>query len=389
MPLLTTYRAYPQLSLCSVLLLILGFLGAGLYLHNTYRNQQVQVQHYGQSLAHSAARQAVDATLSQDLISLQAVLLDVRRYPNVVGASVLNVENKLLVQSGYPTDRAAVGERYDFSAPITLHNNIAGYVKLTLEVPAHSHYDRYFLLIWVIAVALALLTIWWSIQRQWWSRLRDKMPSPAKLVTDVVDKLPTIPDAPVDEKPIEVAPPVVEVAVRLNIQITNLTRLYQQLNSEGFAKVVSQFEKQVYDVLKLYRGQHQLLSNDTLIIDFIGEAYYDCSFRALCSAQLITNLCARAKSPRLQVSASIQEIARIAEPGEPWLLKDFVAQQNDPLPPASDELKRGDIVICRHLLDDTLLGHIEIEANTGKLLHIKAPYSELLAQQEERLATSS
>ena len=387
MPLLTTYRAYPQLSLCSVLLLILGFLGAGLYLHNTYRNQQVQIQHYGQSLAHSTARQAVDATLSQDLISLQAVLQDVRRYPNVIGASVLNVENKMLVQSGYRADQAIAGERYDFSAPITLHNNIAGYVKITLEVPAHSPYDRYFLLIWVIAVALALLSIWWSIQRQWWSRLREKMPSPAKLVTDVVDKLPTIPDAPL-EKPVEPAPPPVEVAVRLTIQISNLTRLYQQLNSEGFAKVVSQFEKQLHDVLKLYRGQRQLLDKDTLIIDFVGEAYYDCSFRALCSARLLTNLCARAKSPRLQISASIQEIARATEPGEPWLLKDFIVQQNDPQP-ASGEVKRGDILICRHLLDDTLLGHVEIETNTGKLLHIKAPYSELLAQQEERLATGS
>ena len=388
MPLLTTYRAYPQLSLCSVLLLILGFLGAGLYLHNTYRNQQVQIQHYGQSLAHSAARQAVDATLSQDLISLQAVLQDVRRYPNVIGASVLNVENKMLVQSGYRADQAIAGERYDFSAPITLHNNIAGYVKITLEVPAHSQYDRYFLLIWVIAVALALLSIWWSIQRQWWSRLRERMPSPAKLVTDVVDKLPTIPDAPL-EKAVEPAPPAEEVAVRLTIQISNLTRLYQQLNSEGFAKVVSQFEKQLHDVLKLYRGQRQLLDKDTLIIDFVGEAYYDCSFRALCSARLLTNLCARAKSPRLQISASIQEIARTAEPGKSWLLKDFIAQQNDPLQPASGDLKRGDILICRHLLDDTLLGHVEIETNTGKLLHIKAPYSELLAQQEERLATGN
>src|SRR5690606_40589947 len=61
MPLLTTYRSYPQLFLCSILLLILGFLGAGLYLHNTYYNQQEQINNYGKTLARSAARQAVDA----------------------------------------------------------------------------------------------------------------------------------------------------------------------------------------------------------------------------------------------------------------------------------------------------------------------------------------
>lgn len=379
MPLLTTYRAYPQLSLCSVLLLILGFLGAGLYLHNTHLNQQVQVQHYGQTLARSAARQAVNATLTQDMISLQAILQDVSTYPSVIGATIHNVENKLLVQSGYEPGPAGIGERHNFTAPIALHNNIAGYLQVTLEIPRYTNTDIYFLLVWTVAVAVSLLTIWWSIQRQWWSRLRDKLPSAKKLVTAVVDKIPTIPEAPPEaaEPP---PPPPPEVAVRLNIQIANLNKLYQQLNSEGFANLVRRFEKQAQGVLSLYNGQRQLFSDQTLVIDFVGEAFYDCSFRALCSAQLLTNLCARAPSPRLQLCATIQEIAAPSQSTALPLLQDFIAQQNDPL-----QAERGDILICRHLLDDTLLGHIDVDVNSGKLVQIKAPYSELLSKQEERL----
>lgn len=382
MPLLTTYRSYPQLFLCSVLLLILGFLGAGLYLHNTYYNQQEQIQNYGQTLARSAARQAVDATLTQDLISLQAVLLDVGQAPKVVGAAIHNVENKLLVQSGYNPNQPMQGERYSFTAPIALHNNIAGYLQVTLEVPRYSRYDYYFLMIWTIAVFVALWAIWWSIQRQWWSRLRDKLPSPGKVVSTVVEKIPTIPEVPLEAlKPLAPEPPPPpEVAVRLQIRITNLTKLYQQLNSEGFANVLRRFEKQLQGVLSLYNGQRQLLNHDTLMVEFVGEALYDCSFRALCCAQLLSNLCARANSPRLQLSAAIQEVARPANHAGCALLKDFVAQQQDPIQP-----ERGDILISRHLLSDTLLNHIEVDENSGKLAAIKAPYSELLARQEEQL----
>ena len=57
-----------------------------------------------------------------------------------------------------------------------------------------------------------------------------------------------------------------------------------------------------------------------------------------------------------------------------------MTQQQDPIHP-----ERGDILISRHLLDDTLLAHIDVDENSGKLATIKAPYSELLVRQEEQL----
>lgn len=381
MPFTHLYRAYPQLSLCSVLIILLGLLGSGLHSYYGERNQQVQLKSYGQMLARSAARQAVDATLNQDMISLQAILQEVNEYPSVVGATVHNLENKLLVQSGYLPNQAVRGKRYHFTQAIALHNNIAGYLQVTLEVPSLAKDEQEFLFIWLSAIALSLLLIWWSIQLQWWRNLRDKLPIARVAMNRMLERIPTIPEAPPEPEPELPEPPQApQVAVRLSIHIANMTRLYQQLNSEGFANLVGRFEKQLQDVLTLYRGQRLLLTDEILIIDFIGDAYHDCSFRALCSAQLISNLCARAPSPRLQVTATIQQIAAPMHASGQSLLKDFVAQQNDPLHP-----ERGDILICRRLLDETLLEHAEVDAQRNKLIQIKAPYCELLVKQEERL----
>lgn len=376
MSLFNNYRTYPQLSLCSVLLLLLGFMGAIFYLYNSDKNQQANIERYGQIIAASTARQAVDATLNQDMVSLQAILQETGQYPNVVGASLHNVDNKLLVQSGYRPNQVAQGKRYSFTAPVALHNNVAGYLEVTLEVPRRTVHDEFFLMCWAIAVSGALLIIWWSIQRRWWSNLRDKIPSADKIVTAVVDKIPTIAEAAPEPEPETPAPPA-QVKVRLSMQMVNLSKLYQQLNSEGFNGVLRRFEKQLQALLSLYNGQRQLLNNDTLQIDFVGEEFHECSFRAICCAQILMNMAARNPSPRLQFAAAIQPLATSTSGCA--LVKEFTMQHNNPLAPA-----RNDILISPSLLDSTLQQHAEIDSH-GKLIQIKAPYSDYVSKQEEQL----
>jgi uncharacterized membrane protein affecting hemolysin expression len=369
MSLLNSFRNHPQLSLCSLLLLLLGFMGAIFYLYNTDKNQQTSVEHYGQILAASSARQAVDATLNQDMVILQ----EVNQYPYVIGASLRNVDNKLLVQGGYRPNQPALGKRYNFTAPVALHNNVAGYLEVTLDVPRRTRQDEVFLACWGAAVAGALLVIWWSIYRQWWAGLRSKLPSADQLVTAVVDKIPTIPE----EQP-EVVPPT-QVAVRLNLQIVNLNRLYQQLNSEGFNVLMKRFDKQLHSLLNLYNGQRQPLAGDLLLIDFTGEEFHECSFRALCCAQMLMNLTARSPSPRLQLAAAVAPI-NIQQQAGCALLKEFLSQQETTLSPA-----KNDILLSGNLLNSNLQQQAEFDMQTGKLLQIKAPYSDYLAKQEEQL----
>lgn len=380
MPLFSNYRTYPQLSLCSVLLLVLGLMGAIFYLYNADQNQQANVERYGQILAASTARQAVDATLNQDMVSLQAILQEVGQYPNVIGATLRNVDNKLLVQSGYRPNQAVTGKRYNFTAPVALHNNVAGYLEITLEVPRRTAHDEFFLICWAAAVTGCLLIIWWSIHRRWWSALRDKIPSADKIVTAVVDKIPTIAEAevPAEPEPVPVVPK--KVSVRLSLHIVNLSKLYQQLNNEGFNVVVRRFEKQLQSLLSLYNGQRQLLSDDTLLIDFSGEEFHECSFRAVCCAQILLNMAARNPSPRLQLAAAIQPLPAPPESAGCALVKEFLVQHSNTLKP-----NKNDILVNGSLLDTMLQHHAEFDLNTGKLLQIKAPYSEYVSKQEEQL----
>ncbi|WP_049630683.1 hypothetical protein [Cellvibrio sp. pealriver] len=378
MALIKTYRTYPQLTLCSLLLIALGAFGAWAYLHNSEQNQREQIEHYGQVLANSAARQAVNATLQQDLVSLQAILLEVGQYPNVIGTTIHSVENKLLVQNGFKPNQVIKGRRYDFSAPIALHNNVAGYLEVTLDVPRFSERDYRFFMLWMAAIFSSLLVIWWSIQRQWWSQLKDKLPTTSEIVTAVVEKMPTIAEAPEPEPELPK-----EVSVRLSLDIVNMGKLYQQLNSESFANVLRRFEKQLQGVLNLYSGQRQMLSGETLIIDFTGEAFYECSFRAVCAAQLLQNLTTKNPSPRLHLAAAVHELSAPVSSNKS-LLKDFVVQHNNHLKP-----DKGEILISQRLIDNDLQEHLDIVSDSGKLIGLKAPYASLLAKQEEQLVTAA
>jgi uncharacterized membrane protein affecting hemolysin expression len=375
MALMKHYRTHSQLIFCSLLLLGLGILGLSLFLESSQQDQQERVKQYGRVLANSAARQAVDATLQQDMVSLQAILKEVGQYPGVIGATIHNVENQLLVQSGFDPTRPQDGTRYNFSAPIALHNNVAGYLGVTIEVARFSSADHRALAIWLAAVFGSIFIIGWSIQRQWWSQLRYKLPTAEALVTAVVDKLPTILEAP---EPEPEAPKM--VAVRLSLQITNLTKLYQQLNSEGFASILRRFEAQLQGVLTLYNGQRQMLSGETLLVDFTGESFHDCSFRAACVAQLISNLAANNPSPRLHFASAVHELSAPISANKS-LLQDFVIQHNNHLKPV-----KGEILISQRLLDTDLLEHLDIVPDSGKLISLKPPYSDLLSSQQQQLS---
>ncbi len=374
MSLIKSVRNYPQLTLCSFLILLLGAIGAWAYWNNAEKNQQEQRSRYGQLLASSGARQAVTPAMEQDLVSLQSILHDINQYPGVVGATIHDVENKLLVQSGFKPNQEIEGKRYTFSAPVALHNNIVGTLAVTLDLPNHTERDYLFFIIWICAVFSALMILGWSIHRQWWLQLKDKIPSAGQIVTAVVEKMPVIEDIP---EPEPEAPK--QVSVRLSLHITNMNKLYQQLNSESFANQLRRFDKQLHNVLQLYVGQKQMLTGETLLVDFTSDSLYESCFRAVCTAQLLFNLAQKSPSPRLHLAAAIHELSAPMSDSKS-LLRDFVVQNNNYLKP-----DRGEILISHALIDAELQEHLDLLPDSGKLLAIKEPYQGLLNKQEEQL----
>ncbi|WP_111642580.1 hypothetical protein [Marinimicrobium alkaliphilum] len=359
--LLAHLRSQPQLLLCSLLLALAGLAGGGVYVYQSLAGQQIQSERYGQALADTAARQAVEPALNQDMISLQVIVRELTRHPGVVGATVHDVENRLLVQSGHNPDRREREAFLRFGATIALHNNIAGQLRVTLERPRLDTGERVFLVLWGLGFALLIGALWLTPH---WQQLRRTRASAAPVPA---------PDTFEPE-----APETPTASVRLSLYLNNLATLYNQLNSEGFSERASTFEQQLKRVLNLYSGERRLLWGDVLIIDFAGDNNADCSFRALCAAQLLSELCQGIEGPRLRLSASIQALP---DPSSPASLEaDFCHQFSERRHPEGET-----IVIAAGLIDPALEAHAEITPGTGELKRILPPYRDMLTRQCEQL----
>ena len=120
--------------------LLVGLIAASaLYSHQQQQLLESQDQDYGRALSTLAARQAVDATLNHDLVSLQVILRDIASNGRVVNATIHDVENRLLVQAGDSASPGSLGLR-NFSAPVTFHDSVAGHVTITLNQQQHSRW---------------------------------------------------------------------------------------------------------------------------------------------------------------------------------------------------------------------------------------------------------
>lgn len=347
----------------TALIVLLGLLAAGLHARASLHTQSQQLDSFGQTLARSTAQRAVDATLSQDMISLQVVLQELTRHPQVIGATIHDVENHLLVQSGFPPGEAEPGQFRRYTATIALADNIAGHLQVAMIPPALSGADRQFLLLWSLLVLAAAALPWLPALRRPPVIVQGQS-EPDEHNTSVTS------DEPADDDEADTPPPV---QLRLRLRLLNMETLSRQLNEESFAQQLSQFEQQLRNILSLYSGKQVALSGDTLLIDFFGESDSDCAFRALCSAQLLGELSHLNPGPKLKLAARIHPLPHRD------LTAAFQDQQSAATPGASG------IEIAPELIDDELHQHLELDADTGVLIGVKAPYRQLLDKQQAQL----
>ncbi len=364
MSILHLLRTHPLAPLSSALIVLLGLLGGLLYWHYSQTNAQTERAIYGQSLASSAAQRAVSPTLNQDLISLQVILQELDQYPHVIGATIHDVENQLLVQSGYSPGERAQREHQTYSAAIALHNNVAGYLRVAVQAPQLTGGGRQFFVFWTLAVLVAATLPWLT---------RFPFQLPGQGHGGAIES-----DQPPEEPSLAVEP---SVNLRLNLELLNLPLLYQQLNLESFTQLVERFDYQLKGVLTLYTGKRRLLNEHRMLIDFEGADTADCALRALCSAQLLKQLSDANSGPKLRLSARIQPLP---EAETESLAQEFVVQQS--LGP--DRHQTG-VFIAPELVDDSLSQHLELDVATGRLLEIKSPYKALLDKQQQQLQTHS
>ncbi len=339
------------------------------------------LQEFGSALAQLAAKDVVDASISHDLVSMHAVMQEVQAQPRVLMAAVHDLEQTLLVQAGQPQ----VGVLTQvFSAPIPLHDSIAGHVTITLnsEFPGESAV-RWALagtaLLLLLMVALAL----YDTRGEAWELRQVSLPRRAEnrpdcddydLKKDAADDWQAVPEDADMSATNEWEDEPVETVLRhsdLVLAIPNRQRLEQQLNGEMFAELVQRFDSALDDVLALYGGVRVGAPTKAGIycIRFTSsESASEAAFRAVCSAHLIYEL-NRHQRIRFQV------VAEVCHP------------EFDVKLAVSD----SGIFIQTALLDPLLQARVDtlpVDDDRVSLAGFKPPFSSLLERQQEQLLTT-
>ncbi|SMF59017.1 hypothetical protein SAMN02745866_03812 [Alteromonadaceae bacterium Bs31] len=320
---------------------------------NVQQRQNQQAQHYGQALASMAASQAIDASFNHDLVRLQVILEDVMKNPATQLATIHDVENKLLVQAG--DSRTKAGEAY--TAPIVLHDSIAGYVSVSLSPKPSIAGNNTRLFAALLALVLALLA--WELHRSGSIKLEPKHQAASPLGEEQ--------DPFVEQEPEDDWPKVYSI-----IHLKNLKVLQQQLNGENLRLTLGQVEQTIADVLALYNGASFERENDQYRLTFIAnDATNEALFRAACSAWLIVEL-----------SSIINNI--------PLDLAAFVSANQQDLIPAN--LPIAGLVLETQAAADELISRrlkfLELGSEDGRKVvsGFEQPFQSLLEKQRAQLA---
>lgn len=241
--------------------------------HAEQRNE-MHNQDYGKALATLAASQAIDAAFNHDLVSLQLILSDVIQNPRTLLATIHDVENNLLVQAG--DARSFTGGPYTYTAPIVLHDSIAGYLSVTIS--AKPIFAKTTIVTFSLFIFALLALLVWELRRQRTFEVELSAPR--------VNPKATQPQVEQCENAKENIP-----KVYCMVQIKNLDVLQQQLNGENFRKTLGELEQVVSDVMALYNGADYQLIDDLFQLTFYADdATNEALFRATCSAWLIVEL---------------------------------------------------------------------------------------------------
>jgi uncharacterized membrane protein affecting hemolysin expression len=339
------------------------------------------LQEFGNALAQLAAKDVVDASISHDLVSMHAVMQGVQVQPRVLMAAVHDLEQTLLVQAGQP--RIGV-DTQAFSAPIPLHDSIAGHVTITMNAEFPGESAVRWALVGTALLLLLLMTLAlydtrgeaWELRPVLLPHRRGREADEDAEGGDLEDEWHSVPEIGnvdtagsndnLDE--------TVETVLRhsdLVLAIPNRQRLEQQLNGDMFMELVQRFDSALDDVLALYGGVRVGAPAKAGIycIRFTsGESASEAAFRAVCSAHLIYEL-NRHQRIRFQV------VAEVCHP------------EFDVKLAVSDT----GIFIQTALLDALLQARVDIcpiDEDRVSLAGFKPPFSSLLERQQEQLLSA-
>lgn len=309
-----------------------------------------------------AAKQAVDAAFNHDLVRLQVILQDVMANPHTQLATIHDVENNLLVQAG--ETRFGKAQGIEFTAPIVLHDSIAGYVSVNLN-PLTETLSSTLTFAGLTTLLLTLIALW-DLSRQGAIEVVPGTRNTGAAKSEDGDSGLEFSDgeeAFIEEEEHE--------SVFSVIHIKNLDVLKQQLNGQNFRDTIARLEKIIADVMALYGGSKFVLVDNYYVLTFkasdsVGEAI----FRSACSAYLILELASIIDKIPLDLAALVS------------------AQENDVTP---EKLPFAGLIVEASAAQNELINRranfMELGKNDGRqvIAGFKQPFQNLLDGQTKQL----
>lgn len=328
---------------------LLGVLIVSFVLGGRAEQKQAELlRAYGTSLAQISAQDVMDASVSNDLVAMHAIMQRVAAQPRVLRAAVHDLDQQLLVQAGQSTIREQVSQ--SFTAAIPLHDSVDGHVTVTLD----AGFSGDAALKWTLTgtslllLVLAALAVYESRGVAWYfpaapaehdhdfsdedealvdelleeasDYLQSENDSDQRFAADIIAADDADADVDVleedavagahdeyDEYPPPLPPKPAAMHSDLIIALPNRARLEQQLNGERFLQLAWQFEQALDEVLALYGGTRVGANADASVVCVrftSAESLAEAAFRAVCCAYLIDRL-TRAPKVHFQLVAEV------------------------------------------------------------------------------------
>ena len=210
---------------------------------------------YGENLATMAAKSAIDATLNHDLVSLQVVLQDVGQSPYVLFATIHDVENNLLVQSGDAVSPHQMASVLSYSSAIGFQQNIAGYVTVHTKAPVVG--QRVLVALIVVAGFLCLVAVMsiWEVRELVFENARNRKECVTQSSAEDFGDVSDIGDVVQVEQDLASDAFVVRATAQAMLEIHDYSRLMQTLSADLAEQVKHQLCEIADLALSLYGGQ--------------------------------------------------------------------------------------------------------------------------------------
>lgn len=274
----------------------------------------------GENLAQQLARDASNALVQGDKLSLQSLLNNLVSSSPIVYSVIYDVENQPIAEAGKKPRNIASKA---FSASITFQDSLAGYAVIdvnpqVLNQSAQSSLWQLFILVFLLACLAYIVGL-----------------APARYLAASINDLTMVARKSIGERPtnIQIAyrgrdefqrlarqviagPDKTENAIPqtdnnllptgehavLYLEINNLKALKEQRNQQKVKALVDQCHQQLTTICKLYKGELSISSSSGFSVTFFPNNEQDYPFRALCSGflmshQFSTTKAAGAKNP--------------------------------------------------------------------------------------------